>query len=79
MIQKYVDDSVLVSEEEIAGAMAFALKEHHLVVEGGGAVGMAALLYGKVGNLGENIAVVLSGSNVDIPVLVDIAQRNHSY
>jgi threonine dehydratase len=79
MIQKYVDDSVLVSEEEIAGAMIFALVEHHLVVEGGGAVGMAALLYGKVGNLGENIAVVLSGSNVDIPVLVDIAQRNHSY
>lgn len=39
IIQKFVDDTVLVSEEEIAGAMAFALERHHLVVEGGGRCG----------------------------------------
>ena len=77
IIQKFVDDTVLVSEEEIAGAMAFALERHHLVVEGGGAVGIAALLYGKVENLGQNVAVVISGSNVDIPVLLKVVQ-NHS-
>jgi threonine dehydratase len=74
VIQKYVDDTVLVSEEEIAGAMAFALEKHRLVVEGGGAVGIAALLYGKVQDLGQHVAVVVSGGNVDLPLLLEIAK-----
>lgn len=65
LVQSHVDDTVLVSEEEIAAAMAWALAEHHLVVEGGGAVGLAALLQGKVAGLGRQVAVVLSGGNVD--------------
>jgi threonine dehydratase len=76
LIQKYVDETVLVSEEEIAGAMAFALEKHHLVVEGGGAVGIAALLYGKVEHLGQHVAVVVSGGNVDLPLLLEVA-RDH--
>ena len=78
MIQKYVDETVLVSEEEIAEAMAFALEKHRLVVEGGGAVGIAALLHHKVKEVGSNTAVVLSGSNVDIPLLLRIAQTHRS-
>ena len=78
MIRAYVDDTILVSEEEIAAAMAFALEEYHLVVEGGGAVGIAALLSEKVRELGKNVAVVLSGSNVDIPILLEAAQNHHS-
>jgi threonine dehydratase len=74
LIQAYMDDAILVSEEEIAGAMAFALHKHHLVVEGGGAVGIAALLYEKVERFGQNIAVVISGGNVDLPVLMNIAR-----
>ena len=69
---------MLVSEEEIAAAMAFALREYHLVVEGGGAVGIAALLSDKVRKLGHNVAVVLSGSNVDIPILMKTAHNHHS-
>ncbi len=75
MVQKYADDTVLVSEEEIAGAMAFALESHHLVVEGGGAVGMAAILYDKVEWLGQHVAVVVSGGNVDVPRLLEIARN----
>jgi threonine dehydratase len=78
MIRKYVDDTILVSEAEIAAAMAFALEEHHLVVEGGAAVGIAALLAGKVRNPGSGVAVVLTGSNVDMPVLLEAAQSRHS-
>ena len=78
MVREYVDDTVLVSEEEIAAAMAYALEEYHLVVEGGGAVGIAALLSEKVPNLGKNVAVVVSGGNVDIPVLLEAAQPRHS-
>jgi len=73
MVQQYVDDLALVSEEEIARAMAFALREHHLVVEGGGAVGVAALLAGEVRGVGRNVVVVVSGGNVSMPLLLGIA------
>lgn len=75
MAQQYVDDTVLVSEDEIAEAMAFALDKHHLVVEGAGAVGMAALLYGRVKAAGRNVVLVVSGSNVDLPMLLEIARN----
>jgi threonine dehydratase len=75
IVQSYVDEVVLVSEEEIAEAMIFALAEHHLVVEGGGAVGIAALLSDKLGQLGENVAVVISGGNVGLPKLLQIAEK----
>ena len=74
LIQKTVDETVLVSEQEIAAAMAFALERHHLVVEGGGAVGIAALRAGKVQHLGERVAVVISGANVDMPLLLRVVQ-----
>jgi len=65
---------VLVSEEAIAESMVFALEKHHLVVEGAGAVAIAALLHQKVRDVGRNVAVVVSGSNVEIPLLLKIAQ-----
>jgi threonine dehydratase len=79
LIQEFVDETVLVSEHEIAAAMAFALDKHHLVVEGGGAVGIAALLYGKVGHLGKNIVVVVSGGNVELSILTQVAQGTYEY
>ena len=78
MVQEYVDDTVLVSEEEIARAMVLALEEHHLVVEGAGAVGIAALLYGRVRDIGRNVLVVISGGNVDLPLLLEIAHSRGS-
>ena len=76
LIQKTVDETVLVSEQEIAAAMAFALNHHHLVVEGGGAVGIAALRAGKLQHLGKRVAVVISGANVDMPILLQIAREH---
>jgi threonine dehydratase len=77
MVQEYVDDTILVSEKEIAEAIAFALEKHHLVVEGAGAVGIAALLHRRVSEVGRNVVIVVSGSNVDLPLLLKIA-HNHS-
>ncbi len=74
LMQELVDDFVLVSDEEIAEAMVFALQEHRVVVEGGGAVGIAALLSGKVPETHGSVAVVVSGGNVDLPLLFDLAQ-----
>lgn len=74
MIERYVDDTLLVSEREIADAMAFALYQHHLVVEGGGAVALAAVMHDKVRPLGRQVVIVVSGGNVEIRLLLDIAQ-----
>ncbi len=72
LVRDLVDEYVLVSEDEIRDAMAFAATEHKLVVEGGGAVGIAALLAGSVSVQGENVAVVVSGGNIEAPVLARI-------
>jgi threonine dehydratase len=64
LCQQLLDETVLLSEAEIAAAMAHALRQEHLVVEGGGSVGIGALLHRKVGDLGQHVAVVVSGGNV---------------
>ncbi|MGC8873084.1 MAG: hydroxyectoine utilization dehydratase EutB [Chloroflexia bacterium] len=76
LVQRLVDDVVLVSEEEIAAAIVFALQALHLVVEGGGAVGLAALLQGRICPLGRHIAVVLSGGNIDLERLQEIIAQH---
>jgi len=76
MVQEYVDEVVLVSDEEIAASMAFALEKHHLVVEGGGAVGIAALLYRRVREVGHNVVAVVSGSGVGLPLLLKVTQEH---
>lgn len=74
LCQKLVDDFVLVSDEEIAAAMLFALREHHLLVEGAGAAGIAALLSGKLPMVEGSVVVVVSGGNVDLPLLLELAE-----
>jgi threonine dehydratase len=49
----------------VGQAMAFAFRELKLVVEPGGAVGLAALLAGRIDISGKNVVIVLSGGNVD--------------
>ena len=56
---------VTASDEEVGAAMAFAFRELKLVVEPGGAVGLAALLSGRLDAQGKNVVIVLSGGNVD--------------
>ena len=75
MVQRYVDDTILVSETEIARAMAFLLREQGVVVEGAGAVGVAALLNDKISDPGQNVAVVISGGNVAIPDFLRVVQE----
>ena len=60
-----VADVALVTDAEVAEAMRYAFQTLKLVVEPGGAVGLAALLAGKVRYQGETTALILSGGNVD--------------
>jgi threonine dehydratase len=62
---KLLSGGVTASDEEVGAAMAFAFRELKLVVEPGGAVGLAALLAGRIDARGKNVVVVLSGGNVD--------------
>jgi threonine dehydratase len=65
LMRRFVDRAVLVSEAEIAAAMRWMVDEQGWIIEGGGAVGIAALRAGKVQVDGVPTAVVVSGGNVD--------------
>lgn len=60
-----LDEIQTVTEQEIAAAIAWLSHEHDLRVEGSGAVGVAALLHGRIQTLVSPVAVVLSGGNID--------------
>jgi threonine dehydratase len=62
---KLLSHGVTASDAEVGQAMAFAFRELKLVVEPGGAVGLAALLSGKIEARGKTVVIVLSGGNVD--------------
>ena len=65
MVQRWVDDTVLVSEDEIAQAMRYAYGHEQLVIEGAAAVGIAALCSGRV-RPGSQTVLLVTGSNVDM-------------
>jgi threonine dehydratase len=77
MVRDYVDRIVLVSEGEIAEAMFFCLEQQRLVIEGAGAVGVSAVLTGKIRDPGSKTVIVLSGGNVDVAALVQIANQHY--
>jgi threonine dehydratase len=64
IVRDMVDERLLVEEEDVRRAMVWAATEEKIVVEGGGAVGIAALLTGRVKSAEGNIVVVVSGGNV---------------
>lgn len=71
-----VDKFISVDDEEIASAILFLLEKQKLVVEGAGAVGVAALLHNKLEHLkGKKVAVVLSGGNMDVTLLSVIIEK----
>ncbi len=73
MVKQLVDDIILVSEEEIADAIAFAWHVFEEKLEGAGAVGLAAILSNKVKT--RPAMVVVSGGNVQTEVHAEIVQR----
>src|SRR3979411_210829 len=60
---KLLAQGVTASDDEVGAAVAFAYRELKLVVEPGGAVGLAALLAGRIDARGQNVGIVLSGCN----------------
>lgn len=76
IVQRYVDEIVTVTEGEISSAILKMLEIEKTVVEGGGAAGLAALLFKKVTGLdGKNVAVIICGGNIDPNLLSKIIER----
>jgi threonine dehydratase len=79
LVDRWVDELVVVSEDETAEAMVWLMERSKLVVEGGGAVGVAALLAGRVAPAPSgSTLIVLSGGNVDAGLLAAIARRHET-
>jgi threonine dehydratase len=79
LVERWLDGVEVVSEEEVAEAMVLLLERAKLVVEGAGAVGVAALLGGVVAPAARGATVaVLSGGNVDPGVLAGVVRRHES-
>ncbi|MDP2959423.1 MAG: pyridoxal-phosphate dependent enzyme [Longimicrobiales bacterium] len=80
LVRDLVSEHVVVSEAEVRRAMAYAFRELHLVVEGGGATALAALLAGRwrppEGARGA-VVVVVSGGNVALPTLASVLTDPH--
>jgi len=72
IVSKGVAEIVRVSEDEIAGAVRVLYTDTHNVAEGAGAAPLAALMKQRATRQGKRIGVVLSGSNIDMPVLLRI-------
>lgn len=75
IIRERVDDVLLVAEDEIEQAIVMLLEIEKTVVEGAGAVGLAAVLRHRTRFAGRNVGLVLSGGNIDPLVLAEIIER----
>ncbi|WP_085991607.1 pyridoxal-phosphate dependent enzyme [Oceanobacillus senegalensis] len=73
-VQDFVDDIILLNEKEFADGMVYILEKHRMVIEGAAASGVGAVLNGKV-TLGENVVIVLSGSSVDLPIIMNLIKE----
>ncbi|MDC3023949.1 threonine ammonia-lyase [Alphaproteobacteria bacterium] len=75
ILNKYVDKCVLVKEKKIEEAISYFLMKDKTLVEGAGAVGLAAILEGKIPNSSKNIGLVACGGNLDSRVLSSLLMR----
>ncbi|MCX7921727.1 MAG: threonine ammonia-lyase [Clostridia bacterium] len=75
MVQKYVDDIVTVTEDEIAAAILMLLERAKVIVEGAGAVALAAIMDKKILAKDKKIGVVVSGGNIDINLVSMIIHK----
>jgi threonine dehydratase len=79
LISRWVDGIVVVAEDDVSEAMVFLLERAKLVVEGAGAVGVAALLSGRAGaSVHGSTVVVLSGGNVGAGLLAEVTRRHET-
>lgn len=75
LIQKYVDDIVTVTEDEVATAILSLIEKQKLIAEGAGAVSVAAAMFGKLPIEGKKTVCLVSGGNIDVNILSRVITR----
>jgi threonine dehydratase len=75
ILDDVLDDRVSVSDDEICQAIVLLLERSKLVVEGAGAVSVAALLNGKAGGGDGHAVAILSGGNIDPTILISVMRH----
>ena len=73
--EKYVDEVVTVTEDEIATAILSLIENQKLIAEGAGAVGVAAALFEKLPLAGKKVVCLISGGNIDVNILSRVITR----
>lgn len=74
-VQKYVDDIVTVTEDEISAAILALIEKQKMVAEGAGAAPLAAVMAGKLPIKGQKVVCVVSGGNIDVTILNRVIKR----
>ncbi len=75
MCNRYVDEVVVVSDDEIAAALLTLLEKQKLVSEGAGAVSVAAAMFDKLPIKGKKVVCLVSGGNIDVNTLKRVITR----
>ena len=75
LVQKYVDDIALVTEDEISSAILALIEKQKMIAEGAGAVSVAAAMFGKFPLQGKRVVSLISGGNIDVTILSRVIER----
>lgn len=75
LVQRYVDNIVTVSEAELAHAILLFLENEKTVVEGAAATTLAALLHRSLDLVGQTVALIVSGGNIDMNVVARVIEK----
>ncbi|MCM1450285.1 MAG: threonine ammonia-lyase [Clostridiales bacterium] len=73
--QRYVDEIVTVTEDEIAAAILALIEKQKIVAEGAGAVSVAAAMFNKIPIKGKKVVCIVSGGNIDVSILNRVINR----
>lgn len=75
LINQYVDDIALVTEDEISSAILALIEKQKMIAEGAGAVSVAAAMFNKFPIAGKKVVSVVSGGNIDVTSLSRVIER----
>ncbi len=75
LVQQYVDDIALVTEDEISSAILALIEKQKMIAEGAGAVSVAAAMFNKFPIAGKKVVSLVSGGNIDVTSLSRVIER----
>lgn len=75
LVQRYVDDIALVTEDEISSAILALIEKQKMIAEGAGAVSVAAAMFHKFPIEGKRVVSLVSGGNIDVTILSRVIER----